>query len=84
MATPDILEFHQLELSWGKEKGAAANGLPPLSNVPLRPWAALSMAVIMPMMRPVMVMLSYFYNHLRRSWNNRSRKHKKRRNSHQQ
>jgi hypothetical protein len=42
------------------------------------------MAAIMPMMMPVMVMLSYFYNHLRRSWNNRSRKQKKCHSSHQQ
>jgi hypothetical protein len=41
------------------------------------------MALIMSMVTPVMVMLPYFYNHLRRGWNNRSRKHKKRRHSHQ-
>jgi hypothetical protein len=42
------------------------------------------MVAIMPVTMPVMVMLSYLYNHLRRSWNNRSRKHKKHHNSHQQ
>jgi hypothetical protein len=38
--------------------------------------------VVMPVMMPVVV--SDFYDHLRRSWDNCSRKHNKRNYSHQQ
>jgi hypothetical protein len=41
-----------------------------------------ALAAVMPMMTPVMV--PEFYDHLRRSWNNRSRKHNKRNYCHQQ
>jgi hypothetical protein len=64
-----------------RKKGHDLSTVPFHSHTRTCIFPALS-TVVMPVMTPVMV--PEFYDHLCRSWNNRSRKHNKRYYSHQQ